>query len=65
MPIMRRQKFVRGEATDPLKLTSRDTELLRDVFEFRFLNLRTIKKTVLEKKAKALLQVAAASFVER
>ena len=38
MPIMRRQKFVRGEATDPLKLTSRDTELLRDVFEFRFLN---------------------------
>jgi hypothetical protein len=35
---MRRQKFVRGEATDPLKLTSRDTDLLRDVFEFRFLN---------------------------
>ena len=29
---------MRGEATDPLKLTSRDTALLRDVFEFRFLN---------------------------
>ena len=38
MPIMRRQKFIRGEETDPLKLTSRDTALLRDVFEFRFLN---------------------------
>jgi len=35
---MRRQKFVRGEATDPLKLTSRDLELIRDVAEFRFLN---------------------------
>ena len=34
----RLQKFVRGNETDPLKLTSRDLELIRDVAEFRFLN---------------------------
>ena len=33
-----RQKFVRGEATDPLKIQPRDTALLRDVAEYRFLN---------------------------
>ncbi len=38
MPKPYRKKFVRGEATDPLKLTSRDLELIRDVAEFRFLN---------------------------
>src|SRR3989344_870542 len=34
----RRQKFVRGEASDPLKLMPRDIALLRDVAEHRFLN---------------------------
>lgn len=38
MPKPRRQKFVRGEATAPLKLQPRDIALLRDVAEFRFLN---------------------------
>jgi hypothetical protein len=38
MPKPYRKKFVRGEATDPFKLTSRDLELIRDVAEFRFLN---------------------------
>ena len=38
MPKPRRQKFIRSEETDPLKLTSRDLELIRDVAEFRFLN---------------------------
>ncbi|OYV26708.1 MAG: hypothetical protein B7W98_02980, partial [Parcubacteria group bacterium 20-58-5] len=37
MPKTRLKKFVRGEA-DPLKLTLRDTSILRDVAEFRFLN---------------------------
>ncbi len=36
-PKPRRKKFERGEAS-PLKLTSRDTAILRDVAEFRFLN---------------------------
>ena len=40
MPKPYRKKFVRGEATDPLKLTSRDTELLREVAEFRFFEHR-------------------------
>ena len=34
----RLQKFIRGEASDPLKLQPRDTALLRDVAEYRFLN---------------------------
>ena len=34
----RRQKFVRNEAINPLKLTPRDMALLRDVGEYRFLN---------------------------
>jgi hypothetical protein len=34
----RRQKFVRSGATDPLQLTTRDADLLRAVYEFRFLN---------------------------
>ena len=34
----RLQKFIRGDAIDPLRLTPRDTALLRDVYEFRFLN---------------------------
>lgn len=38
MPKPRRQKFVRGEASDPLKLMPRDIALLRDVAEYRFLN---------------------------
>ena len=38
MPKPYRKKFVRGEASDPLKLTSRDLELIRSVAEFRFLN---------------------------
>jgi hypothetical protein len=42
MPKPYRKKFVRGEATDPLKLTSRDLELIRDVAEFRFLNTEQI-----------------------
>jgi hypothetical protein len=36
-PKPRRQKFVRGEA-DPLRLTPRDTAILADVAEYRFLN---------------------------
>jgi hypothetical protein len=42
MPKTYRQKFVRSGATDPLKLTSRDTDLLREVAEFRFLNTEQI-----------------------
>jgi len=38
MPKIYRPRFSRSEETDPLKLTSRDLELIRDVFEFRFLN---------------------------
>ena len=38
MSKLRRQKFVRGVSTDPLKIQPRDTALLRDVAEFRFLN---------------------------
>jgi hypothetical protein len=38
MPKTYRPRFARSEATDPLKLTSRDLELIRDVAEFRFLN---------------------------
>ena len=37
MPKMRPRPLRSGE-TDPLKLTSRDLELIRDVAEFRFLN---------------------------
>ncbi len=37
MPKPRRQKFVRGEA-DPLRLQPRDTAILSDVAEYRFLN---------------------------
>ncbi len=33
-----RQKFVRSDARDPLRLTVRDVAILRDVAEFRFLN---------------------------
>jgi hypothetical protein len=39
---MYRRKFVRSEATDPLKLTSRDVGLLRELSEFRFLNTEQI-----------------------
>ncbi len=38
MPIPRRKKFVRSEDRDPLKLTARDTAILRDAAEYRFLN---------------------------
>ena len=38
----RRQKFIRGVSADPLKLQPRDTTLLRDVVEFRFLNTAQI-----------------------
>jgi Replication-relaxation len=38
MPNPKRQKFIRVGATDPLKLTLRDQEFLRAVYEFRFLN---------------------------
>ena len=38
MPKTYRPRFARSEATDPLKLTSRDLELIRSVAEFRFLN---------------------------
>ncbi len=34
----RLQKFIRGDEIDPLKLTSRDMGLIRDVYEYRFLN---------------------------
>ena len=38
MPKTYRPRFARSGETDPLKLTSRDLELIRDVAEFRFLN---------------------------
>jgi hypothetical protein len=38
MPRPHRKKFVRGDTRDPLKLTSRDDALLRDIAEYRFLN---------------------------
>ena len=34
----RLQKFIRGGVADPLRLQPRDIALLRDVWEFRFLN---------------------------
>ena len=42
MPKTYRPRFSRSEETDPLKLTSRDLELIRDVAEFRFLNTEQI-----------------------
>ncbi|KKU65532.1 MAG: hypothetical protein UX89_C0027G0001 [Parcubacteria group bacterium GW2011_GWA2_47_16] len=38
MPKARLQKFIRGGVADPLRLQPRDIALLRDVWEFRFLN---------------------------
>ena len=42
MPRFQRQKLVRREVADPLQLTPRDMELLRDLGEYRFLNTEQI-----------------------